>query len=149
MVGSIDALQAYIDMVSLPVQARTVIYSDSLLASDAVKQYGNYKLSFYCPCAVCNGTASGKTASGTTITEGRTIAVDSRYIPLGSRVYIDGWGLFIAEDTGGAIKGNRIDVDVSSQSSHTRAYELGIESADVWVLEGERWLAHNYTTVTA
>lgn len=58
---------------------------------------------------------TGKTASGTVPLEGRTIAVDPKRIPLGSKVRIDSdypgiSGEYIAEDTGGAIKGNRIDI---------------------------------------
>lgn len=106
------------------------------LAADSVvknnfKKLGKHRLSFYCPCATCNGRSDGKTKIGTKMAEGRTIAVDSRIIPLGSRVYIDGYGVFIAEDTGGAIKGNRIDVCVSS---HSRAYDIGIDYADVYLI---------------
>jgi uncharacterized protein YabE (DUF348 family)/3D (Asp-Asp-Asp) domain-containing protein len=52
----------------------------------------------------------GKTRTGTTVTEGRTIAVDPDVIPLGWWVYIEGIGFRRAEDTGSAIQGNRIDV---------------------------------------
>ncbi|MEF2968761.1 G5 domain-containing protein [Paenibacillus sp. M1] len=51
-----------------------------------------------------------RTASGTRVTEGRTIAVDSSVVPLGWWVYIEGVGFRKAEDTGGAIKGNKMDV---------------------------------------
>ncbi len=51
-----------------------------------------------------------RTASGTRVTEGRTIAVDPNVIPIGWWVYIEGVGFRRAEDTGGAIKGNKIDV---------------------------------------
>jgi uncharacterized protein YabE (DUF348 family)/3D (Asp-Asp-Asp) domain-containing protein len=52
----------------------------------------------------------GKTYTGTTATEGRTIAVDPKVIPLGWWVYIDGIGFRRAEDIGGAVKGNKIDI---------------------------------------
>lgn len=42
------------------------------------------------------------------------IAVDPRVIPLGSMVEIPGYGIFIAGDTGGAIKGNKIDIHFPS-----------------------------------
>jgi len=45
-----------------------------------------------------------------------TIAVDPSVIPLGSKVYVDGYGYAIAADTGGAIKGNKIDLYLNSSS---------------------------------
>ncbi|RUT27711.1 DUF348 domain-containing protein [Paenibacillus zeisoli] len=51
-----------------------------------------------------------KTASGARVSEGRTIAVDTSVIPMGWWVYIEGVGFRKAEDTGSAIKGNKIDV---------------------------------------
>lgn len=62
------------------------------------------------------GAGSGKTATGATPIQGRTIAVDRRLVPLGSKVRVTcpGYpsvnGVYIAEDVGGAIKGNRIDI---------------------------------------
>ncbi len=60
-----------------------------------------------------------------------TIAVDPRVIPLGSRVYVEGYGYAIAEDIGGAIKGNRIDVFVTSDAE---AQSWGIRSVNVYIL---------------
>ncbi|MDB5052376.1 MAG: hypothetical protein JWM44_426 [Bacilli bacterium] len=57
-----------------------------------------------------NDPQFGITYSGTTVTEGRTIAVDKNVIPIGWWVYIEGIGFRRAEDTGSAVKGNKIDV---------------------------------------
>ena len=116
-----------------PTFGHKVAKSASQVSETMLKTYaysGNYKLSFYCPCYTCNGNTHRKTASGTTLTEGRTVAVDKRQIPLGTKIHIDGFGDFIAEDTGSAIKGNRIDVYVSS---HAQALQLGIKYADVYI----------------
>jgi uncharacterized protein YabE (DUF348 family) len=62
----------------------------------------------------------GQTATGTTVTEGRTIAVDPGVIPLGWWVYIEGIGYRRAEDTGGAINGKKIDVYYDSEKYANR-----------------------------
>lgn len=86
---------------------------------------GKFKITRYCACSICNGAenAFGKTASGTALTPNVTIAVDPKVIPLGTKVYIEGIGWRIAQDTGGAIKGNRIDLLVSS---HAQAMDEGV-----------------------
>ena len=95
---------------------------------------GEFRLTAYCPCAKCCGKTDGITATGTTATEGRTIAVDPRVIPYGSTVTIyfaDGTShTYTAEDCGGAIKGNRIDVFFDS---HEDARAFGVQSAMVYV----------------
>jgi uncharacterized protein YabE (DUF348 family)/3D (Asp-Asp-Asp) domain-containing protein len=58
----------------------------------------------------------GVTASGTTVTEGRTVAVDTSVIPMGWWVYIDGIGFRRAEDKGSAVKGKKIDVYFDNES---------------------------------
>ena len=47
----------------------------------------------------------------------KLIAVDPSVIPLGSRVWVEGYGEAIAADTGGAIKGHKIDVLMSSDAA--------------------------------
>ena len=58
------------------------------------------------------GTGDGITFTGTQATVGRTVAVDPAVIPLGSWLYIQGIGWRRAEDAGGAVKGNIIDIYV-------------------------------------
>lgn len=55
------------------------------------------------------------------MTAGRTIAVDPRVIPLGNKVRMNGKE-YVAEDTGGAIKGKRIDLFIDS---HSEAMKFG------------------------
>ena len=118
----------YVPTFGFKVIKKPSTVTELMLAS--YNPLGRFKLSFYCPCRKCNGNSHGITASGTKVTEGRTIAVDKRVIPLGSVVHIDGFGDFIAEDTGSAIKGNRIDILVGS---HAQAYQLGVRYANVYI----------------
>lgn len=97
------------------------------------QEIGTFKITHYCACKECCGKDPsdpdyGITATGTKATEGRTIAVDPSVIPLGTHVVIDGVE-YVAEDTGGAIKGNRIDIYISD---HDRAYALGVKNLPVY-----------------
>ena len=92
---------------------------------------GEFKLTAYCPCSKCCGKwADGITATGTTAKAGRTIAVDPKVIPHGTEVIIDGH-TYIAEDTGGSIKGNRIDVYFDT---HEEALKFGVQYAEVYIV---------------
>lgn len=92
---------------------------------------GRFHLTHYCKCSICCGPyANGITASGRYAQAGVSIAVDRNKISLGSDVYIEGYGTRRADDTGGAIKNNRIDVYVDS---HSEALRLGVKKGvDVW-----------------
>lgn len=84
------------------------------------KLIGKFKITHY-----AGDTA---TSTGARPTVGRTIAVDPRVIPYGSRVIINGH-TYIAEDCGGAIKGNKIDIFVGSESE---AYRKGVYHTNVY-----------------
>ena len=75
---------------------------------------------------------SNKTASGIDLSQNpMVIAVDRRVIPLGTKVYVEGYGYAIAGDTGGAIKGNKIDVHFDSVA---KCYEWGRKSVKLYIL---------------
>lgn len=95
------------------------------------RSVGNFQLSFYTPHELGRPVEKLHTATGTRPKEGRTIAVDPKVIPLGSTVYIEGFGYYIAEDTGGAIKGNRIDVFMMD---YNKAIKMGKPRANVTIL---------------
>ena len=78
-----------------------------------------------------DGGGSGITATGIPARHG-VVAVDPNVIPLGSRLYIPGYGEAIAADTGGAIVGNQIDL---CMESYDEAIQFGRRSVEVYVLE--------------
>lgn len=95
----------------------------------ALKSLGTFKLTAYCACSRCCGKCDGITATGVKATAGRTIAVDPSKIPYGTEVIINGH-TYIAEDCGGAIKGNKIDIFFNS---HAEALRFGIQYAEIFV----------------
>ena len=99
---------------------------------------GEYKLTAYCACFKCCGkhpgdVAYGITKSGVRAVEGVTVAADTRILPLGTEIIIDGHE-YTVQDIGGAIKGNRIDVYFDS---HQDALGFGVQYKEIFMKEGE------------
>lgn len=121
------------------VDIATLVEEEPLIPLNA-NTIENCAVTYYC-CEqydhIC-GNGEGITASGTEITPGRTVAVDTGMIPFGSTVWVvfdDGTTQeYIAEDVGSAIKGGRIDIAVET---HQEALDLGVDIATVyWVENG-------------
>lgn len=94
-------------------------------------------ITFYC-CElyphIC-GTGNGITASGRRVTPYVSCAVDPDVIPLGSTVMLEYNGEMVylrADDTGGGVNGNHIDIAVKG---HQEALSLGVKTADIWWCE--------------
>lgn len=112
--------------------------------SENLVSLGLFRLTAYCSCSDCCGVwawsrptdAYGNkivyTSTGEIAEAGKTIAVDPSVIPYGTEVIIDGH-TYVAQDCGGAIKENRIDVYFDD---HEEALDFGVQYATVYVKEG-------------
>lgn len=105
---------------------------------------GNYTITAYCPCEICcgywattrpldeNGEPIIYTASGALAKAGVTIAVDPTVIPHGTSVWFEGpngMNEYIAQDTGGAVNGDHIDLYFDS---HEEALAWGTQTREVF-----------------
>lgn len=106
-----------------------------------LESLGEFVITAYCPCVICCGEWSAeypsrvgtdyiqKTASGTIPTAERTISVDPSVIKFGAVVIVNGHE-YVAEDCGGAIKGNKIDIFFDN---HEEALEFGRQTAEIFI----------------
>lgn len=131
-----DAVAAYGELaarVDADREARQA-QAEAYEAIGAYQYIGECTVTHYC-CElyahVC-GDGDGLTATGIPVAPG-IVAVDPEVIPLGSTVIIDGQA-YLAADTGGAVKGNHVDIAVAT---HQEAEDLGVTTADVWVVEDD------------
>lgn len=117
--------------VYTPSRGGQIIYKDS------IRMRATAYTSSYADTGKEPGSSEfGITATGTVAKRNSnsysSVAVDPRVIPLGTKLYIEGYGYAVAEDTGGAIKGNRIDVYLNSSSE---ADNWGVKWVNVYVLK--------------
>lgn len=107
-----------------------------------LKYMGEYSFTAYCPYSCCcdgygisDSSQTPYTSSGAVAQEGVTIAVDSSVIPYGSIVIIEIDGQqykYIAQDCGGAIRGNIIDIYFNS---HQKAMNFGRKYGKTYILK--------------
>ena len=136
-----ELLNEYIE--AQPVD-KIVEYGDKADSNTVVTSSGSFKYKYVIECTATaydlspeeNGGYGGMTATGVPLDKG-VIAVDPRVIPLGSRVYIEAldgswsYGYAVAADTGGAIKGNRVDLCYRTRSE---CIQFGRRKCRVYVL---------------
>ena len=112
---------------SRSAQARTADATAATTTSTVINGQ-TYKITAYCSCSKCCGKTTGRTASGTKATAGRTVAASSKFA-FGTKLNIGGH-IYTVEDRGGAINGNRIDIYVNS---HAQALQWGVKYLPVSV----------------
>ena len=98
-----------------------------------LRSLGKFKITWYCPCRRCSGKWGYQTSSGARCTEGRTVAVDKRVIKEGTHLLINGHE-YIAEDTGGGVRGKHIDI-FNESHSECLDREHGEKYWEVFVVE--------------
>lgn len=98
-----------------------------ITAAESGECIGTFTITAYCGCKKCSGGGK-KTASGTTPTEGRTIAADTSILPYGTQVVIDGI-VYTVEDCGSGVNGNHIDIFFAT---HSKALAFGRKSMKVY-----------------
>lgn len=103
--------------------------TDELQLADT-KSLGLFEVTAYCPCVECSEGYGTMTSTGATATENRTVAVDPNVIAYGTTLEING-NTYIAEDCGGAIKGNIIDIYFDT---HAEALAWGRQSHEVYIV---------------
>ncbi len=94
------------------------------------KRILNMTATAYAPGPLDNGKWNNLTYVGGTVKHG-VIAVDPRIIPMGTKVWVEGYGEAVAEDQGSAIKGNRIDLAFDDRRD---ALDYGIQNVKLYVL---------------
>jgi len=99
-------------------------------APENYKHVLNMTATAYAPGPLDNGKWNNLTYMGGTVQQG-VAAVDPKVIPMGTKLWVEGYGEAIAEDQGSAIKGNRIDLAFDKR---TDALDYGIQKVKIYVL---------------
>lgn len=104
--------------------------SQTTAVTGGMRSLGVFRTTGYCPCSQCSEGWGRRTSTGATARSSHTIAVDPRVIPYGSKVMINGV-VYTAEDRGGGVKGNHIDIFFDN---HSQTRQHGTRSAEVFLL---------------
>lgn len=120
---------SYLDMIE---EVNNKIYQDMQSKQEAKYQYiGTFLLTGYDDCYLCQEEFIGTTALGVPPRENHTIAVDPKIIPLGTHVLINDVE-YVAEDVGGGVNQNHIDIFVGSHAETFSDYCNGY--AEVYLI---------------
>lgn len=133
--GSVAGTDVLSEKLVRPPQPRILLYGTAGVVSRGGQnlrytQVLDLRATGYTAGPESNPAGNGMTATGIPARRG-VVAVDPRVIPLGTRLYVEGYGPAVAADTGGAIKGNRIDLCFNTVAE---ADDFGVRTVRVYVL---------------
>jgi len=111
----------------IPVAEETAPVS----SGNGVTSLGLFRTTAYCPCYQCSEGWGRQTSTGAIATAYHTIAVDPKIIPYGTKVMINGV-VYTAEDRGGGVKGNHIDI---FYDTHSQTRQHGSRTAEVFLVQ--------------
>lgn len=134
------------DVVYIPakVYAKGKLQKIKKKSLKGYESLGKFTLTAYCGCTACCGKTDGITSTGTKTKAGRTVAVDPKVIPYGTELVINGHK-YVAEDCGGGIKGNHIDIYFNS---HSDAIKFGKQKAVVYKRkEVKKWVQKKHLKI--
>lgn len=131
-IGSLNQSKNDIEYEELNGSIQTIVYAKQNVTLTKEHYIPNARLTAYEASEVsCGSFADGITKMGTQVCAGKTIAVDPKIIPLGSKVIINGH-TYTAEDIGGKVKGNHIDIYMMTVNE---CMNFGTQYADIIWLE--------------
>ena len=116
-----------------PAELESTASSQSQEQADAplLTPLGIFTTTGYCPCESCSGRWGRLTSTGALACAGHTVAVDPQIIPYGTRLMINGV-IYTAEDCGGGVNGNHIDI---FYDTHEESRAHGIQAAEVFLIQ--------------
>jgi len=134
--GQVSGRNVLHEQVLTPAEDRVILRSTPRVANRGgdYRRARRMRATAYDPSPLsCGPHATGRTATGVKACKG-VVAVDTRVIPFGTRLYIPGYGFAVAADRGSAIKGNRIDLCFDT---YDEAVRFGSRWVDVYVVGGK------------
>ncbi len=117
-------VNSFTDAAALSIKKKTKPAAQTYAAAPASGEGRQITVTAYAYCI------HGRTASGTATNYG-TIAVDPGVIPMGSKIYVPGYGWGVASDTGGSIQGSKIDIWYPSTSD---CLQWGVRNVTITVM---------------
>ena len=117
------------DIVKLKDGTKGFVWNKYLSEKSPIIPMGRFRITYYCNCENCSEGYGRLTSTGNICYSDYTIAVDPDVIPYGTKVYING-NEYLADDCGGEINGNEIDVYVDH---HELTERNGVDYCDVFI----------------